>query len=69
MSQTLSLEERIARIEIELLELKHKFNESGTKKDWIKKVEGTFENRPEFDEVLRLGKEIRDAEQEQYPEE
>ena len=68
MPEVVNLEERMAIVEKELSELKRRFNQSGSKRNWIKMVEGTFEDRPEFDEVLRLGKELRDAEQEQYPE-
>jgi hypothetical protein len=30
---------------------------------WISSMSGKFKDDPEFDEVLRLGKEFRDAEQ------
>ena len=28
---------------------------------WVDEVAGSFENDPEFDEVVRLGKELREA--------
>ena len=31
------------------------------KGNWLEKVAGSFENDPEFDEVVRLGKELRAA--------
>ncbi len=33
-------------------------NPNGT---WLEEVSGSFENDPEFDEVVRLGKELRKA--------
>jgi hypothetical protein len=63
-----TLEERLTKMENEVAELKRQFILSTKKTNWIKRVEGTFADRPEFDEVLRLGKEIRDAELEQYQE-
>jgi hypothetical protein len=67
MHQKPTLETRLTKVESELAELKRQFIQLTTKKNWIKKIEGTFADRPEFGEVLRLGKEIRDAEIEQYP--
>ena len=32
-------------------------------KNWIEDVAGSFRNEPEFDEVLRLGREARHGEQ------
>lgn len=55
MPQT--LEERVARIEEELKALrKQKSEVTG----WRRLV-GTFDNDPEFDEIVRLGKAWRDA--------
>jgi hypothetical protein len=31
--------------------------------NWISAISGTFKDDPEFDEVLRLGKEFREADQ------
>lgn len=31
--------------------------------NWIDAISGTFKDDPEFDEILRLGKEIRNADQ------
>ncbi len=58
MSET--IESRLARVERELEVLKAKSH--GSSSDWIEKVTGSFQDDPDFEEILRLGKEMRDAE-------
>lgn len=58
-----SVEERLAKLEneVEQLELAS-LNGSGLsakKPNWISKISGSFEGDPEFDEILRLGREER----------
>ena len=52
-----SLEERLSNVEKELAELR-RLVASKTSKDW-RKTFGMFADDPEFDEILRLGSEIR----------
>lgn len=55
------IEERLRRVEAELAELK----QSKQREDavpWYRKIAGQFDNDPVFDEIVRLGKEIRDSE-------
>lgn len=59
MSDT--LESRLARIERELAILKAK--SAHDKSNWIADITGTFKNHADFDEIVRLGKEMRDAEE------
>lgn len=59
MSDT--LESRLARIERELAILKAQSTRD--KSNWIADITGTFRDHAEFDEIVRLGKEIRDAEE------
>lgn len=61
MSQTRSIEERLDTLEHEMADLKRRVGEGETKKNWIEKITGTFENDPDFAEILRLGREIRRA--------
>lgn len=56
-----SIESRLARIERELAILKART--SRDKSNWIAEITGSFEDDPDFDEIVRLGKEMRDAEQ------
>jgi hypothetical protein len=61
MSQSSTVEERLAQVERELAELKSRVRTMQPKSQWIDAITGTFKDDPEFDEILRLGKEIRDA--------
>ncbi len=58
-----NVEERLAKLEKEVAALKRFRSESrdlaAKKSGWISKITGTFENDPEFDEILRLGREER----------
>jgi hypothetical protein len=61
MSPIASIEERLAALEREVAEIKRAVNPSA-KNDWFAKVAGSFKDDPEFDEVVRLGREIRRSE-------
>ncbi len=56
------IEARLNRLETEIRELR---KASGVKepKPWYEQILGTFDNDPGFEEMVRLGKEIRDADQ------
>lgn len=56
-----TIESRLARIERELAILKART--SRDKSNWIAEITGSFKDDPDFDEIVRLGKEMRDAEQ------
>ncbi len=60
MSSEASLEARVAVLENELAEIKPRLAARDAE-DWFTRVAGSFENEPDFDEVLRLGHEIRRA--------
>ena len=55
------LEERLTKVEQELELLKVKVCSESPKRGWISEMTGSFKDDPEFDEILRLGKELRDA--------
>ncbi len=61
MSQAPTIEERLAHIEKDVTDLKSEFNRLRSKGNWIDQITGTFKDDPEFDEILRLGREIRRA--------
>jgi hypothetical protein len=67
MSQTISLEERLAKLENEVAALKRQMTRIGRKRNWVKRITGTFKDVPEFQEVLRLGREFRQSQKEEYP--
>lgn len=56
-----AIEFRLARVERELAILKAKT--SRVKSNWIAEITGTFKDDPDFDEIVRLGKDMRDAEE------
>lgn len=66
MSNT-EMETRISALENELNLLKSKF-EKIEKKDepWWKQIAGTFADDPIYDEAMRLGREYRLAQREDY---
>ena len=49
--------ERLERLERELAELMNRQLER--KPEWITKIAGAFDNDPDFDEAVRLGREWR----------
>lgn len=58
-----SLEERIAKVEQEIERLKDQSNGSKDKSNWISDISGSFKDDNEFEEILRLGREERQADQ------
>jgi hypothetical protein len=59
MSDT--IETRLARVERELAILRSKSTRDNS--NWLSEITGSFKDDPHFDEIVRLGKEMRDAEQ------
>ena len=58
-----TIEERVAILEKELMRLKHIIQGTHVEKDW-RKTFGMSANDPGFDEMIRLGREIREQDQE-----
>ena len=61
MTLTATLEQRVATIEKEVAELKDRVFHSDETRPWYKKMIGSMKDYPEFEEVVRLGGEIRKA--------
>lgn len=61
MAGATSIEQRVAILEREIAELKQRITLAGASDTWLERVEGSFSDEPDFDEVLRLGREIRQA--------
>ena len=53
-----SVDDRLNALEMEVAVLRGQLAERG-EKNWINVVAGSFRDQPEFDEVLRLGREAR----------
>jgi hypothetical protein len=61
MSQENSIEARLAALEREVAELKQRLSGSGAPVAWWERIVGSMKDIPEFEEALRLGAEIRQA--------
>ncbi len=55
----LTLEERVERLERQLATISSRLSEN-SHKPWWEKIAGVFENDPDFEEILALGREIRE---------
>ena len=61
MPESTTTEQQLERVEEELADLKKDVKGMKCSGNWIDAISGTFKDDPECDEILRLGKEIRDA--------
>ena len=61
MPEQLTIEERLTAVEHELAELRRKTPTERDGKSWIERIAGTFRDDPDFDEIVRLGREFRKA--------
>lgn len=56
------LESRVANLESEVAQLRAQTNSIGvSSEDWVDQIYGLFADYPDFDEVVRLGKEYRES--------
>ena len=63
LNMSATIEERVAMLEKELLNLKQLIRSTRVEKDW-RKTFGLSANDPGFDEMIRLGREIRKQDRE-----
>jgi len=56
-----TVEERLAHVENDVAELKTELRRLRSAEGWIDKITGSFKDDPDFEEILRLGQEIRCA--------
>ena len=59
MSGASDFNERLEKLEAEVAELKRQ--SAAKSNDWFSVVAGSFKDDPEFAEIVRLGREIRQA--------
>lgn len=52
-----TIEERLAKVEHELAELKQQLN--GSSEPWYRQIAGSFADDPVFAEIVRLGRQLR----------
>ncbi|MDA0837310.1 MAG: hypothetical protein O3B01_17575 [Planctomycetota bacterium] len=65
MSSLATIEERVTALEQQLAKLKAERNGEGRKSGWIDKICGSFKDDPEFDEIVKLGREYRQSDRDQ----
>ena len=61
MPEQLTVEERLAAVEQQLIELKRRLPSQTDGKSWVERIAGTFNEDPDFDEIVRLGREFRES--------
>jgi len=59
VSKPTDIEQRVAVLERDLAELKRRVASSESGKNWIEAMTGSMKDYPEFEEILRLGREYR----------
>jgi hypothetical protein len=64
MIESDDLEARIAKLEKEMIEVRLQLDGSLAMQDWLRRVSGRFKDDSDFDEIVRLGREIRHADRE-----
>ena len=61
MPKQLTVEQRLTAVERDLAELKERVTHQEKNGSWIERIAGTFKDVPEFDEIVRLGREFRES--------
>lgn len=56
-----TVEERLSALESEVQAVKQQLATMGKPRVWLDEVAGSMDEWPEFEEVLRLGREFREA--------
>lgn len=59
MMEAATVEKRLATLECEIAQLKRLVASVQLPESWFARVAGSFKDEPEFEEVLRLGRELR----------
>ncbi len=61
MSESQTIEQRLTEVERELAELKQRLPLELDGKSWVERIAGTFKDDPDFDEIVKLGREFRQS--------
>ena len=61
MNSNEALEQRITALEREVAEIRLRIGDKSTNGNWVDEIAGSMKSFPEFDEVVRLGREFRDS--------
>jgi hypothetical protein len=63
MDDRINLESRVTTLEKGLAEVRQRLGVSASMQEWLRRISGRFKNDADFDEIVRLGREIRQADQ------
>lgn len=61
MPDTGALEDRVKALENDVAELKRRADQKESAGEWLDRISGKLADYPEFGEIVRLGREIRQA--------
>lgn len=61
MADSATLEERVTAVERAVSDLQQRMRDPSASKGWLGRLYGAFNDRPEFAEVVRLGREFRES--------
>ena len=64
MPKTSTVEQRLEKLEADVAELRRQ-SAGENKKEWLSQVAGSFRDDPDFGEIVKLGREIREADRPQ----
>jgi hypothetical protein len=56
-----NLEKRLDALEREVAKIKRRLPSAGVEHNWVDEFAGSMKEFPEFDEVIRLGRQFREA--------
>jgi hypothetical protein len=61
MPDSSTIEQRLSAMERAVRDLEQRFDAMAGKAGWLRRLRGAFNDRPEFDDVVRLGREFRES--------
>jgi hypothetical protein len=54
-----TIEQRLASLEHEIAQIRQQLSNRSTSENWVDQISGSMKDFPEFDEVVKLGREFR----------
>lgn len=64
MTEIELIQERLDKLEQEFEALKQRIEKPKTMNEWLERVSGRFKDDPDFEEIVRLGREWRQSQRE-----
>ena len=59
MPEQMTVEDRLTAVEQQLADLKRRLPSRNDGMSWVERIAGTFKDDPDFDQIVRLGREFR----------